>query len=482
MEDLKSLYFDIENPLDNKIKWSKFLNFYSKSLNYDDFYKEIVREKTDKNLYYNKDSKKNLSLMLWSNFKTKILSFSDNDLRELIDSGYFDNSVYDAIKKISSLESIKTYEELENILTIPYINRYFNEVFEDFLNKIVISSDFNILSKYKMNTVFSMRVDPKYLYSIVNDYINECIKYEIPYLIKFNESSKKIVINFYSTINDYKTNLNTLNIIKKENFSYIFENKDLISSNINKYISVRNMNNYNSDIYSKEKISILFRSFDSVLYDYILNHSNILVAYKDGRMNINEYLANVVMEKIINQIIKDSITSNDEYYLLANSKEFIDMKRTIKERLFLNLGNILKERLYLKNNDEYIEFAITDDKVINIEVEIFMSAIRNLATPLMLKDNMLEKYFRIRIKNECEFVGIDPMKFTLSKNFKEVLFFEKNKYDKYEQELEHINEDMNKIEVYEKLINDKNNDLLRDKIKDAYLEALNSFNIEETSN
>ncbi len=475
MEDLKSLYLEIENPLDNKVKWSKIINFYSKSLNYEDFYSSIVREKSDQKTYYDEDSKNNLILFLWSNFKHRLLSLEDKEIVKLIDDRVFSSTVFDVIKKLKELKSITKYEDLLEVLTDPQIVRYFNELYYDFTKSVVISSDFRILSKESMNTVLSMRVDPKYLYLIVKGYIDECIKYEMPYYIKFDEFSKKVVINFYTTISNYRTNLSILNMLKKENFSYFFENKDLLSANIGKFIAVRHMNLYNNYDFSREKTSIIFKSFDSVLYDYVINHPNILVAYKAGRMNITEYLASFVMEKIIGQIISDNASSKDEYYLLANSKELTDLKTKIKEKLYFDMKNILKDRLYLKNSDEIIPFEFTKEKTINIDVDIFMVAIRNLISILITKDSNLEKLFRIRIKNECEFLHVDPLKFSIGYSFKELLLFNKEKYDDYNKELELINNDMNKIKEYERLINSENKDELRDRIKDAFNDALNAF-------
>ena len=41
MDELKTLYNEIENPIDNKIKWSKLLNIYSTSFSYEDFYEKV---------------------------------------------------------------------------------------------------------------------------------------------------------------------------------------------------------------------------------------------------------------------------------------------------------------------------------------------------------------------------------------------------------------------------------------------------------
>ena len=44
MEDLKSLYLRIENPIDNKVKWNKLLNIYSTSYDYEDFYSNLTKK------------------------------------------------------------------------------------------------------------------------------------------------------------------------------------------------------------------------------------------------------------------------------------------------------------------------------------------------------------------------------------------------------------------------------------------------------
>ena len=98
MDDLKALYFHIENPINNKTKWNEILNIYSSSLNYDDFYSKIVNKINDNNICYDEEDKKNFYLIIWSIWKQKLLSFTEDNLKALIDKKEFDSSVYDVVK------------------------------------------------------------------------------------------------------------------------------------------------------------------------------------------------------------------------------------------------------------------------------------------------------------------------------------------------------------------------------------------------
>ena len=70
MDDLKALYFRIENPIDNKIKWNKLLNIYSMSFNYEDFYSRVTKKsKETTSVYYDIEDKKTFCLMMWSIWK-----------------------------------------------------------------------------------------------------------------------------------------------------------------------------------------------------------------------------------------------------------------------------------------------------------------------------------------------------------------------------------------------------------------------------
>ena len=197
MEDLKALYLRIENPMDNKIKWNKLLNIYSTSSSYEDFYSRVAKKnKKDSALLYDVEDKKTFCLVMWSLWKSKILSFSEDKLRSFVENKEFDYDIYDVIGKVRNLESIKSYSDLLQILKDPDINKYFSELFDDYNHKVVIFSDFNIKNALSFNTVMSIKIDAIRLYKILKIYINDCIQREMPYYIKFEEFGKEIIVNF----------------------------------------------------------------------------------------------------------------------------------------------------------------------------------------------------------------------------------------------------------------------------------------------
>lgn len=84
MDDAKALYFRIENPIDNKSKWNKILNIYSISSSYDDFctnIKDLGEGAKDKKKYFDIEGKDSLMLMLWSIWKDKVLSYTEEELQ-----------------------------------------------------------------------------------------------------------------------------------------------------------------------------------------------------------------------------------------------------------------------------------------------------------------------------------------------------------------------------------------------------------------
>ncbi len=478
-DELRNLYFRIENPIDNKIKWAKLLNIYSTSFNYEDFF-SIIAKKEEKNttIEYDEDEKNSFALLMWSNFKTQILKFTEEELRDLIDSKFFDFDIYDAILKIRDMDSVKNYQNLKEVLKDPAIYRYFSYMYTDIDHDITICSDYRIKYDPKYNTVLSIKVDASRLYKILKVYINECIKAEMSYFIKFNDYDKKIVINIFTSIANFKKNEEILSIIKKENYMYFYDNYDLLSGNINEVMTIRNKDVYNNYQYLRERTLIFFKSIDSVTYEYITNHMNILVSYKDGRMNIIEYLSQFVTERIINQLINKSIKTSQEYFLIANSGDLNNLKNYIKEKLSANLKDILNDRLYLKG-DESIPLKLNENKTIKVDVNIIMSAIRNLTLTLMTKDSSLEKLYRVRIKNECQFYKVDYEKFCLDEGFAKKLFYNKNEYDNYQSELDRIHKEIEKVESLEALMSSEINDDTREKISNSMSELRQIFNLEE---
>lgn len=482
MEDLKSLYLRIENPMDNKIKWNKLLNIYSASYDYEDFYARVTKkDKKDNSLLFDNEDKKTFCLVMWSIWKNKILSISEDELRELVENKEFDYDIYDVISKIRNLESIKTYSDLQQVLTDPIINRYFSELFDDFNHKVVVYSNFKIKKYLEYNTIFSIKIDAIKLYKILKIYINECISRELPYYIKFSEYGKKIIVNFYSTIYNFKKNEEILKILKKENYMYFHSNYDILSGNLDDAIALRNKDVFNTYQYVRERSLIFFKSFDSVTYEYIINHLNTLVSYKDGRMNIIEYLSSYVMEKVISQIVDSTIKTSQDYFYIANSEDLINLKKYIKDKLALSMKDILKERLYLKPNGTEIPLKLNDNKTIKISVETFLCGIRNLTLTLISKDSSIEKSYRIRIKNECQFYGVDYDKFCLDSGFVKKLFYNKKTFDNYQKEISQIHDDIKKVESLENLISSEIDEDTRSKIYDGMNELNQIFNVEEGS-
>ncbi|MBO5375228.1 MAG: hypothetical protein J6A52_00055 [Bacilli bacterium] len=476
MDDLKALYFHIENPINNKTKWNEILNIYSSSLNYDDFYSKIVNKINDNNICYDEEDKKNFYLIIWSIWKQKLLSFTEDNLKVLIDKKEFDSSVYDVVKKLRELGSMKSFLSLRNALVDPDINRYFSLFFDDFNHSVVICSDFGIKRKIEYNTVLSVRVSAVNLYKLLRKLINECNDVFLPYYIRFNENGHSIELNIYTTVADVKRMEAVLSILKKENYTFFKNNNsNLLVGNIDEWLTIRNKDFYKESDYLSSRASILFKSIDSVMYEYVVRHLNTLVSYKDGRMNLVEYLATYVMEKVVANLISTNIRTNSEYFYIANSDDLLNLKNYIKNKLSLSMREILNDKIYLKDKDAKVEVQLNASKKIAVEADVFMCAIRNLVITLMLKDDSLEDMFKVRIKNECNYYKVDPDKFCLDSGFARKIFFNKIQYSNYQGVLDKIHSEVKKVNDLETLINSELNDDTRKQISSSMTELIEIF-------
>lgn len=460
MEDIKALYSRIENPIDNRVKWNKLLNIYSTSDNYEDFFNNIVKKENDDNVYYDREDKNNFVLMIWSNFKQKLLSYSLDNLKNEIENRNFESDIYDAIKDVSELESIKSYDNLLKTLSNRTILKYYARMFLNVDKNVVVFSDVNVNKKINFNSLLTVIVDASNLFKVLRGYINQCINNEIDYYIKYEETGKSITLNIYSSIENLKKNESILNVLKKENYTYFEDNceNSLLSGNINEWISIKNSNNFELHDYLDKRGRIIFRSFDGVIYNYVYNHLNTLVSYKGGRMNLIDYLSTYIMEKVVDDLLSSNIRTNSEYFYIANSSDLLNLKDYIKNKLSFSMKDILKERVYLKDGKYKIPLKLNSNKSIDIEVLTIMCAIRNLALTLISKDSSIEKAFRIRIKNECQFSGVDPDKFCLDSRFSKIVFYNRTNFDKYQKELDLIHSDVEKLNKLDVMLNSPNDD------------------------
>ena len=91
----------------------------------------------------------------------------------------------------------------------------------------------------------------------------------------------------------------------------------------------------------------------------------------------------------------------------------------------------------------------------------------------------MEKSFRVRIKNECQFYKVDYDKFCLDSGFCRKLFYNKEKYDSYQKEIDRIHGEIKKVETLEDLISSEINVDTRNKISDSMSELRQIFQMEE---
>jgi hypothetical protein len=171
-------------------------------------------------------------------------------------------------------------------------------------------------------------------------------------------------------------------------------------------------------------------------------------------MNLSDYISNSVAERIMHELISKNVKTESDYYNIANSGELIRMKELIKDKVAASLKDVLKDRLYLKDNDAKVTIYLSENKSLDIDVSIYMYAIRTLTSPLIIKDNSIEKAFRIRIKNECEYEKIDSNKFCLDKSFSNRILYDEDKIKKYEEEMESVQKELDRLNELDKLFED----------------------------
>ncbi len=476
MSQLNTFYDKIENPIDNKAKWNKILSIYSSSFDFNEFYAKMTETNVSTNPYYIKDDKEKFLLIMWSKWKSTIQAFSENKIYDYISKGTFNNNIYDAIKSVNELESIKTYSRLSEVLLDENIKSYFNKFYNDDNGNITIASNFDIVNDYTYNTVFTVTVGGINLYKFLTDYINYSNDKEMDYYIKFNEFGKFINVNIYASLINVKEIENNISLVMKENYAFHFDNiYNLLSGDIDDYLSIRNRTYFNNNDYNNNRCFILFKSFDGVLYNYVINHLNIIVSYKDGRMNLLDYISNNVTDRVIHELINKQIKTEAEYYTLANSDNLINLRRFINEKVFNSLEDILDDKLYLKENDYKVKIQLDENRTFDIDVAIFMYAIRTLTGALIVKDATLEKAFRIRIKNECIYQKIDSDKFCLDRSFTDKLLYNEGTMKEYEDELSTIKGELDKLNELEGMFNGTASSEERQKIASNMKELLEYF-------
>ena len=121
---------------------------------------------------------------------------------------------------------------------------------------------------------------------------------------------------------------------------------------------------------------------------------------------------------------------------------------------FMKVDTIIRNGITATYEDDKIVVKLNDNKTLDVDVSVYMYAIRTLTETLMLKDNAIDKAFRIRIKNECEYQKIDPNKFCLDRSFSDRILLDEGKIKGYEEELSGIQTEINRLTELNRLFDD----------------------------
>ena len=129
---------------------------------------------------------------MWSLWKKDIISLSDEKIKYYFQKNIFNTSIYDVVNYVSSLDSIKEYNKLYEILLNDNVRFYFSKYFSENQGNVTITSDFEIASDYNYNTVFNITVGGVNLYKFLFDFVQAALENELEFYIKYNEFGKYI--------------------------------------------------------------------------------------------------------------------------------------------------------------------------------------------------------------------------------------------------------------------------------------------------
>ena len=85
-------------------------------------------------------------------------------------------------------------------------------------------------------------------------------------------------------------------------------------------------------------------------------------------MNLTEYLASYVTEKVISMLLSNNIKTELEYFFIANSDDLHNLRGYIKNKLLFNMSELLSQKLYLKGEKSQITLKLNENNSIDISV------------------------------------------------------------------------------------------------------------------
>ena len=446
--ELRELYNQIQNPIDNPSVIEKLIKSYAKSNNDSSgFYNNMLmmtEKEYKKGEHFPKDFNTFYS-MLFNMWKNNIVSMKEETFIQLYKEGTLNKDFVKLRKYLKEIPDVTTKEEADNILYGIKDNKEINKIIRRY--NYDVSTDYwvHIFSRYLKAKTESfpeikhrlyLNIESVHVYKITKLFIEKCNHYNIPYYFKFDPYAKRddsLVI--YSSTDMIIKYIEVLKEIKREHPEIISKVKEppILTGVIDGWIGYgsepENIPGKDKTSFNALRADLIEKVIDKTTKKWIVNHLDKKVN-PEGQL-LEDYIAIMATKQLFAEFesyYKDQVETEKRKanalgkeidYISIDIKtgySFEDLKsskfrNSIYEKIKAGIPNLVNEVCSGKyQTSDSIDFYLRNGRHVLFTGYDLKNIIRQLAAEISKNDPLYISTIQSEIKKEAYKYGIDGNK------------------------------------------------------------------------
>lgn len=480
--ELRDLYNQIRNPIDDLGIIEKLINAYANSSKgfggYYGHLTKMVQKEHSKGQYYRDDADR-FYAMLFNKWKNGIVAMTKEEFIELYKMGGYGQDFIKMRNYLRNVPDVFTMKEADEIFYGSKDDKELENAFEKYSWKSFGSGSgwVHVCSRYLTakkdqypNIEHRLYLNTESLdtYKMTTYLVEKCDEHHLPYYFKFDQyADRDDTIVIYSSTDNLPKYLEILQEIKKEHSELISRMKDppILTGKIDGWIGYGSEPVKTPDgkmhSFNEIRAKVLEYSIGKITKMWIMNHRNQQITYQGQKLSFQEYIAMKSVEKLIADLEKryllyeatdrknvqrkgiaydSSIVSGRLGYALQDVKSLQfkqNVYRILRDKIISALPSVCNGGY--KDMDT-IKMTVRNGKQITFSGYDLECVIQQLSLNISANDPNFIKEIQLEIKRNAKKYGIDSEKFCFDIKAKEKMMMLSSQQEVQKQQKTMVNE------------------------------------------
>lgn len=480
--ELRDLYNQIRNPIDDLGVIEKLINAYANSSKgfggYYGHLTKMVQKEHSKGQYYRDDADR-FYAMLFNKWKNSIVAMTKEEFIELYKMGSYGQDFIKMRNYLRNVPDVFTMKEADEIFCGSKDDKELENALEKYSWKSFGSGSgwVHVCSRYLTakkdqypNIEHRLYLNTESLdtYKMTTYLVEKCDEHHLPYYFKFDQyADRDDTIVIYSSTDNLPKYLEILQEIKKEHSELISRMKDppILTGKIDGWIGYGSEPVKTPDgkmhSFNEIRAKVLEYSIGKITKMWIMNHRNQQITYQGQKLSFQEYIAMKSVEKLIADLEKryllyeatdrknvqrkciaydSSIVSGRLGYALQDVKSLQfkqNVYRILRDKIISALPSVCNGGY--KDMDT-IKMTVRHGKQIMFSGYDLECVIQQLSLNISANDPNFIKEIQLEIKRNAKKYGIDSEKFCFDIKAKEKMMMLSSQQEVQKQQKTMVNE------------------------------------------